>query len=289
VSVRVVEVSGVATVQDLGRPGLAHQGVPRGGAADALSLRLANRAVGNAEGAAAVECTMGRLVVEAEAECLVVASSGARAFEPVRLRMGEAIEVSPDPGLCRVYLAVSGGIDVPVVLGSRSTLVGAGLGGLEGRRLSVGDRLALGRDGAELRSVPAHLRAMADFTKRRRALRVTREAAEASLPNGLLRVSGHSDRVGVRLERVGGGEPIDTGPSRGTLYGTIQAPSSGEFIVLGPDGPTTGGYAVVGTVIAADLPAVGQLAPGQWIGFEVVDRAEAVRLLGERERVMREF
>jgi biotin-dependent carboxylase-like uncharacterized protein len=278
-SLRVVSVSGVATVQDLGRPGHAHQGVPPGGAADALSLRTANRVAGNADRAAGVEVSMGRIEVEAVAPVTVVRTSGERAFEAIRLRAGEAMRVSPDAGLCRAYLAVAGGVDVPNVMGSRSTLASAGLGGFDGRALRVGDKMRIGGPRSEPHAMPSHVRAMVDFAERRRVLRVVTDGAEAGLPAGLWRVSPSSDRVGVRLGRSGRGGAIGTGPSRGVLHGTIQAPSTGELVILGPDGPTTGGYATVGTVIAADLPAVGQVLPGQWVRLEVVGREKAVELL----------
>lgn len=281
-SLRVVEVSGVSTVQDMGRSGHAHEGVPASGAADTLSLHVANRAAGNAGDAAGIEVAFGRLVIEATAPCVVVSSGGARAFEAIGVEAGEVIRVAPDSGLGRAYLAVAGGVDVTPVLGSRSTLASAGIG----KPLAVGDVLPVGEAGGAAVDVPAWLRAMVDFAVRRRVLRVVRDGAGTPLPQGVLRVSPRSDRVGVRLERGGGRAAIETGPSRGTLFGTIQAPSSGELIVLGPDGPTTGGYAVAGTVIAADLPAVGQLAPGHWVGFEVVERAEAVAVLRDRARAL---
>lgn len=271
-SVRVAEVGGVATVQDLGRPGHAHEGVPASGAADGLSLRLANRVAGNGDGAAAIEATPGRITLHAIENITLVCSAGPRAFEPVVLSAGQVATFAPDPGLCRAYVAVAGGIDVPLVLGSRSTLSSAGFGGLNGRALCAGDVLPVGKPLAGRRDMPTHVRALADFAVRSRVLRVVVDGAEAVLPRGLLRVSPRGDRVGIRLEGTGCGLPIETGPSRGVLHGTIQAPSSGELVLLGPDGPTTGGYATVGTVISADLPALGQLLPGQWVRFEVVER-----------------
>ncbi|MEQ8317062.1 MAG: biotin-dependent carboxyltransferase family protein [Phycisphaerales bacterium] len=285
-SLRVVSCRGVATVQDMGRPGHASIGVPAGGAADALSLRIANLAVGNAEGAAGLEVCLGAVECRAEAPCTVVVSAGDAAFETRALRVGEAIVVRPAAGRARAYLAVAGGIDVPEVLGSRSTFKAAGFGGLAGRAVRAGDVLPIGKTRGNGRDVPLHVRAMVDFALRRRVLRVVSDGAEAELPRGVLRVSPRGDRVGVRLMRMGGGDAIATGPSRGVLHGTIQAPSAGEFVVLGPDGPTTGGYATIGTVIAADLPAVGQLVPGQWVGFEAVGREEAVALLSAREETL---
>lgn len=285
-SLRVVELSGVASVQDLGRPGHAHEGVPAGGAADSLSLRAANRIAGNADGAAGIELAMGRVTVEATRSIVAVCSSGGRAFEAIELGVGTSIEFGPDDGLSRSYLAVAGGVDVPMVLGSRSTLGGAGFGGLQGGPLEVGDALPVGGAQREPDGLPSHGRAMLELALRSRLLRVVTDGAEAEMPTGLLRVSPKSDRVGIRLDRCGDGEPIETGPSRGVLHGTIQAPSSGELVVLGPDGPTTGGYATVGTVIAADLPAVGQLVPGQWMRLEAVQRQEALELLAQQHSTL---
>lgn len=285
-SLRVIDVSGVASVQDLGRPGHAHQGVPAGGAADALSLRAANGIAGNADGAAGIEVTMGRIEVEAIEAVTVVPSSGGHAFQAIRLGVGETVMVSPEAGLCRAYLAVAGGVDVPVVLGSRSTLAGARFGGMDGRALRAGDELPVGEPAGDSQSMPSRVRAMVDLAVQSRVLRVVPDGSEAEMPAGLLRVSPNSDRAGVRLDRAGRGEPIESGPSRGVLHGTIQAPSADELVILGPDGPTTGGYATVGTIIAADLPAVGQLVPGQWVRLERVDREEATRVLRDREAVL---
>lgn len=285
-SLRVVSCRGVATVQDLGRPGHTHAGVPTSGAADTLSLRIANLAAGNAEGAAGLEVCMGAVECRAEAPCTVVVSAGTAAFEVTALREGEVIVAQPAPGLARAYLAVAGGIDVPEVLGSRSTFEAAGFGGLAGRAVRAGDVLPIGEPRGLGRDVPLGVRAMVDFALRRRVLRVVTDGAEAELPPGVLQVSPRGDRVGARLIRIGGGDAIATGPSRGVLHGTIQAPSAGEFVVLGPDGPTTGGYATIGTVIAADLPAVGQLVPGQWVGFEAISRDEAVAALLAREETL---
>lgn len=285
-SFRVVELSGAASVQDLGRPGHAHEGVPASGAADSLSLRVANRIVGNTDAAAGIELAMGRMRVEATRPVAVACSSGVRAFEVVELDAGESIDFGPDEGLCRAYLAVAGGVDVPVVLDSRSTLASAGFGGYRGRPLKLGDVLPVGVPEREPAALPSHVRAMVERALQSRVLRMVLDGAEAEMPSGLLRVSPKSDRAGVRMERVGGGEAIETGPSRGVLHGTIQAPSTGELVILGPDGPTTGGYATVGTVIAADLPTVGQLLPGQWLRLEAIGRESALDLLHRQQETL---
>lgn len=294
-SLLVERVTGVASVQDAGRPGHAHEGVPAGGAADGLSLRLANLAVGNAPAAAGVELAAGRLQVRALARCVVAASAGAGAYRPVVLEEGQALAVAPGPGCLRAYLAVAGGVDVPVVLGSRSTLVLAGLGGLDGRPLRAGDVLAVGRADARPersgRMIPHWVQAMAAQAIGRRVLRIVLDAADGPPPAGLLQVTPRSDRVGLRLAVPVGqasghaDEPSDR-PSRAAVYGTVQRPAAGELVLLGPDGPTTGGYPTVGTVAAVDLPAVGQLVPGQWLALRTIEREQAVALLAERERVL---
>ena len=282
-SLRIVDAAGVATVQDFGRPGHAHAGAPVGGAADTLSLGLANWAVGNTPGVAALEIAMGALTIEAAEPIVIVASCGPRAFQAIGLHKGERHAIAPTAGLARAYLAVAGGIEVPEVLGSRSTLASAGLGGHDGRALRAGDVLATGTAASSTRRVPPPLRAMVDLAVRQRTLRIITENAEAGAPAGLLRVSARSDRVGVRLEAPGERPmPEPLAHSRGVVHGTIQMPSANELVVLGPDGPTTGGYPTVGTVIAADLPAVGQLAPGQWLRLESVSREVALELLRSR-------
>jgi len=279
-SLRIVEVVGEASVQDLGRPGYAHEGVPRGGAADTLSLRLMNLVVGNVPQAAGIELAMGLLTIEAVGPLVVATSSGPDAFEAMALEAGRRFTITPDAGLARAYLAVAGGVDVPVVLGARATLKSAQLGGHEGRALRIGDALPVGAAVEPPRRVTASRRAMVGLAARQRVVRITDDGAEARAPRGLLRVAPRSDRVGVRLDvAVGSAMPQPLAHSRGVMPGTIQMPSPDELVILGPDGPTTGGYPTVGTVIAADLPAVGQLCPGQWMSFETVSREEALRAL----------
>ena len=277
-SLRITRVTGLATVQDLGRPGHAHEGLPASGAADPLSLRLTNLAVGNGVDRAGVEVALGSLVVEAERRCRVVVSCGERALEPIDFDAGQNIEIMPEAGLSRAYLAVAGGIDTVPVLGSRSTLLGAGLGGFEGRPLRVGDPLRVGVESGEPMRITPAIRAWARFEVSRRVLRVVTDGAEAELPMGLMRVLPSSDRVGIRLATPSSPSGVHETMhrSRGVLHGTIQMPSPTELVILGPEGPTTGGYPTIGTIIAADLPAVGQLMPRQWVRFEAIPREEAI-------------
>ncbi|KAB2380989.1 5-oxoprolinase subunit C family protein [Actinomadura montaniterrae] len=279
--IEVVRPGPLATVQDLGRPGLAHLGVPRSGAADERALRLANRLVGNPEGAACVEFTFGggsvRFHVDAWVAvtgaplpvCIDGRTHGTNA--PCHVRRGAVLELStPSLGL-RSYLAVRGGITVDSVLGSRSTDLLSGLGPAPlspGTRLPVGPAANLGAITVDVAPVPRMpetpvLRILAGprgdwFT----------DDAMATLTSTPYQVSPDSNRVGVRLDgpplaRSRGGEL----GSEGMVTGSIQVPPSGLPIIFLADHPTTGGYPVVAVLAAASVPDAAQLRPGQHVRF----------------------
>jgi KipI family sensor histidine kinase inhibitor len=295
--VEVVDGGLLTTVQDLGRFGHRRQGVAWAGAMDAPALRAANRLVGNAPGAAALEC--------------VVAGPELRFLAPVRLAVtgadlgavlhrddmgpwpvprGSVVLARPGNRLsfigrrsgCRAYVALAGGIDVPVVLGSRSTDLGAGFGGLAGRALRAGDRLSV----SPRRGEPSEA---AEPTPRAgpATLRVTRGPQEEHLSAASVArflaaeyaVTAASDRIGYRLQGPGleharGGEIV----SDGMVPGSVQVPPDGQPIVAMADGPTTGGYPKVATVLGVDLPLLAQLVPGEGtVRFVEVSVEEAQR------------
>jgi len=301
-AITVVQPGLFTTIQDLGRPGYRAAGVPLSGAADRPSLRLANLLVGNPDDAAAIECTLLGPTLRFERDSLVALVGGDFPGLPTgvatRVAAGTELSIGHATGGCRGYLAVAGGIDVNPVLGSRSTLVVAGLGGCAGRPLRVGDRLAATDDGGNETSVAERgPRACAQGldvvdVPRRAATRVLRiipgEHAEAfggaAWARGF-RASSRSDRMGVRLE----GEPL---PGAGAFAGmasvavfpgTVQVPPDGQPIVLLADAQTIGGYPVLGQVIAADLPQAAQLRPGDELRFQPVSLAEARIALREQE------
>lgn len=271
--IEVIAPGPYSTIQDLGRPGYAHLGVPRSGAADLPSLRLANRLVGNAEGAAAVELTFGgaRLrfldgawVAVTGAECPVGPAGGMNApfwvAAGVELRIG-----APRQGL-RTYLAVRGGLRVEETLGSRST---DSLSGLGPAPLKAGTLLPVGAAHGEITVDLAPVAPPRD-----KVLRVVPGPRDDwfAEPRELFaepyEVTQDSNRVGVRLRgrelrRVREGEL----PSEGMVAGAIQVPPSGQPIVFLADHPPTGGYPVVGVVRARDLPLVAQLRPGERVRF----------------------
>jgi biotin-dependent carboxylase-like uncharacterized protein len=269
-----------STVQDRGRPGWASIGVPRSGAADLASHDLANRLVGNRPEAAAVEVTLGGLRIRAEASALV-AITGAPARltvdgrpapmnAPFLLPAAGLLELGLPPRGLRTYLAVRGGIDVPPVLGSRSSDTLSGLGP---RPLAAGDRLPIGGLAGDEPFVDV---APVAGPAERAVLRVLpgprRDwlAAEAwsALTGNDWTVSSDSDRVGVRLTgpRLARARDEEL-PSEGLVTGAVQVPPDGAPVLFLADHPVTGGYPVLAVVVTADVAAAGQLRPGDSVRF----------------------
>lgn len=273
---RVLRTGPLTLVEDLGRPGYGAVGVGRSGAADRSSLRLANRAVGNPEGAAGLEVLLGGLELEVVGGPVTLCVTGAPA--PVRVgrrqvgssyvvtaRAGDVVRLGAPPIGLRSYVAVRGGIAVPPVLGSRSRDVLAGLGP---EPLAVGDELPVGR--ATGAPPAADLLPPLPWSEvvELRVVRGPRDAwlADAdALTATTWAVSGESDRVGVRLL----GDPLahrDAGrqlPSEGVRRGAVQVPPGGEPVLLLADHPVTGGYPVAGVVVDADVDLAAQARPGQ--------------------------
>jgi biotin-dependent carboxylase-like uncharacterized protein len=294
-ALRVEHPGLLATVQDLGRPGLAALGVPLSGALDADSARLANRLVGNPDESAVVEMTVSGARFEA-LDDVVVAAAGAwmparlngaeaPAGRSVRLRPGDRLEFGPAADGCRTYLAAAGGIDVAPVLGSRSTQMSPGFGGLGGRALRKGDLLKVGPAPgvSPQRSVPPAGLARFPRPARVRVLPGLQEelfsgtAIEAFL-GSTWRASSRSNRLGVRLEggTIAPARQAEI-PPEAVVPGSIQVPAGGEPIVLLAEGPVTGGYPKIAVAISADLPVLAQLRPGDPVRFERTTLAQAAR------------
>jgi len=262
--ITVVAVSGLVTVQDGGRPGHMHEGVPPGGPLVPELLARANAAVGNEEHEAGLEL-FGALTLAGNAGTQVASDDGV----PVELGSREAWSVGVAGARVR-YVAVRGGIDVARVLGGRGTLLGAGLGGHEGRALRRGDVLPVGERGTARRRPPPaapELDAAIVVVPGPDLERFEPGALDVLLASEF-RVDPRSDRVGVRLtgpglRRVGD----DLGASSPMLRGAIQVPLSGEPIVLGPDHPTTGGYPVLAVVVVASQGALGARPVGGCVRF----------------------
>ena len=278
--IEIVDPGPLATVQDLGRRGYAHLGVGRSGAADRPSHTLANRLVGNAEGAATVETTFGGLRLRAEDDVLLAVTGATSPVllggapqalnAPLRLTPGvELVLGAPERGL-RNYLAVRGGLAVAPVLGSRSTDLLSGIGPAP---LRAGDRLPVGRD-----TVGDPLVDQAPVTPPDTAptLRVLpgprRDRFDAATWTSLLgttwTTSPDSNRIAVRLGGPALGGAVEADPRSAPLVpGAVQVPSGARPLVFLADHPVTGGYPVLAVVVEADLPAAAQLRPGQPVRF----------------------
>jgi len=266
---RVVAAPAGATIQDAGRPGQLGRGIPPSGPLDPVAHARANLAVGNPPGAAAVEVPLGSMVLVAEGE-LVVSIDG----EPARgVADGSKIEVAAAASAVR-YLAVQGGIDVPIVLGARATLLVARFGGLEGRTLKRGDRFPAG-DPQRASAQPA-LEAIEREPEGVTSLEIDAgphldrfpPGALDALLRGAFRVSRLGDRVGVRLE--GARVPRDGADVAGPVpmrRGAVQVSTDGTPIVLGPDHPVTGGYPVIAVVRRASQRALARLRPERALRF----------------------
>ncbi|QYM80157.1 biotin-dependent carboxyltransferase family protein [Horticoccus luteus] len=284
------------TVQDLGRTGHRHEGVPLSGAADRLALRLANLLVGNAENAAALEVTLtGPELVFADDR--LVAIGGGRfaereSWHPFHVSAGERVALGPLVAGCRAIVAISGGIEVPVVLGSRSTCLRAGFGGWQGRVLHEGDVLPLGSASAgklepHWRLDPQVLPAYGEHVVVRVIPGAQAEEFSGAWLANEFRVSARSDRMGVRLDgaalvRASTAELV----SSPVAPGTVQVPPGGQPIVLLADAQTMGGYPRVAHVIDVDLPLVANVKPGDTIRFRTVTLEEGHRLWREREQTI---
>ena len=296
-ALRVLAPGLMTTLQDLGRPGFQHLGVPVSGALDHVSLRAANLLVGNAAGVGALEIAYQGPTLRVEADSVRIAVAGGRApidilppdsdgsagrrlapYESVRLRHGDLLRIGALAGSAVAYLAVEGGFDIAPVLGSQSTLIRAAIGGFEGRALRAGDVLPL-KQGAAAERDEVMLPPI-DLSSPGRVRVVLGPQDDHFTPAGLrtllestYTVSQASDRMGMRLE----GPPLEHSSkgynivSDGIAHGSIQVPGNGLPIILLADRQTTGGYPKIAAVISADIPALGRLMPGARITFEAVD------------------
>lgn len=279
-SLTVLDAGPMTTVQDLGRRGFAHLGVPRSGALDAEAAGYANRLVGNSVDAAVLETTLGGVAVRVDGQVSVAVTGAPAAVsvegrprpfaETFTVRRGETVTVGPAQSGLRSYLAFSGGVDVPPVLGSRSTDTLSGLGP---PRLTAGMNLPLGEPvgsphGVDVPVVHGHPDSVRVRIVPGPRLDWFAEDVLGLLSSATYTVSADSNRVGVRLE----GAPLTRResrelPSEGLVLGAVQVPASGQPLVFLNDHPTTGGYPVVGVVAAEDLGMCAQLRPGSRLRF----------------------
>ena len=287
--IEVLRAGACDLVIDLGRPGWGAQGVPAGGAADPEALAAANALVGNALDAAGLEfaivgprlrfprgATVALTGATARATCAGGAVPGSQTLV---LGAGETLEIGPLVSGSRCWLAVAGGIDVEPVLGSASTFLPGGFGGCEGRRLRAGDTLAVkdAEPDVRLRRAYAPPQTACLRVIPGPQLAYAEEAGIVAFFKSGYRVT-ECDRRGIRLSGPTVGMRGSDGRSQGVLPGAVQVPPDAQPIILGWDGPVTGGYPVIATVASADWAALAQLRAGDAVRFTTVD-VEAARAL----------
>jgi len=319
-SVRVHRAGILSTLQDRGRYGYQRFGMPAGGVMDEHSHRLANLLVGNAEEEATLEFTLAGPRLEFTDLTLIAICGGDFAptiggqevpvSRPVLVRPGTVLDLAVCRLGCRAYLAVAGGFDVPVVMGSKSTYLPASIGGFEGRALRRGDELPSRRAPATLYpglhralqtqeafacpkwSVHANAALLAHDHHRIRFMQgrhfaLFSESSQAQFVGAEFRIGANSDRMGYRLEgpELTSSEPGEILPEA-VAFGSIQVPPDGKPIVLMANRQTTGGYPLIGEVASVDLPLLAQLPPGDTLRFEPITLEQSQQLYLQREREM---
>lgn len=299
-SLRIEQPGMLSLLQDAGRFGQHGIGLTTGGPLDAVAFRWANRLLGNAEGATAIEVSFGGLVLIATADTrvcltgavmpLTIDAEPRDAWTTHTVREGQRIELGFAERGCRAYLAASGGFDIPASFGSSATVLREGIGGLAGDKLQPGDELPCAVDiSSDHFTLPADLRPIygAEAT-----LRVVPGYQQSHFPRVEQRrfyhapytVSDRCDRMGYRLEGPAVSCDIEGILSEGICHGAIQVPADGQPIVLMNDRQTIGGYPKIGAAYGGDTGVLAQLRPGDRVQFTPisVEQAHAQRLLDER-------
>lgn len=314
-TIEVIHPGLATSIQDLGRPGYYHLGIPISGAMDRLSLKSANLLVGNDEGAACLEAVFLGPKLEFTRDALV-AVTGAElppridgepqpTWAAFAVKAGQTLSFDYLKAGARAYVAVAGGIDVPMMLGSRSTYAIGALGGVGGRAIQAGDSLPVGEatGGREGRSVPPPLRRGNGSPAVLRVLpglywhRITEESQHSFFAD-TWKVAPEADRMGYRfrsgrpMQFVERAQPFGAGSDPSNItdacypYGSIQIPGGSEPIVLHRDAVSGGGYFMVGAVISADMDLIGQLQPNTETRFVEVDMAAALVARHERSAML---
>jgi antagonist of KipI len=301
--IRILDAGPQTTVQDLGRTGRMRYGIPPSGPVDRFAFVLANRLLGNPDAAAALECTLmgpgfettavGAVAVTGADMPVTVNGQDAPGWATIAVKPGDVVKLGAARTGVRAYIGFAGGLDVPLVLGSRSTYLRGRVGGLQGRALRKGDELELFPSGSVTARRVAR-RDIPDYTGEPTVRAVLGPQADRFTQEGLRALFGgryemlpQSDRMGSRLrgpriEHARGHDII----SDGIALGSIQVPGDGQPIVLLVDRQSTGGYTKAATICSSDIWRVGQARPGQWLRFQSIDVEEAHRLLRESDTAL---
>lgn len=304
--IRIIKPGFLTTIQDRGRFHYQKWGVPTAGAMDVYALRVGNMLVGNDESEGCLEITIQGPVIEFLEPGLVALTGadlgaslnekGREPWESFRVKKGDYLRFTGVKNGCRAYLAVAGGLDVPTVMGSKSTYLRGQVGGIDGRALCAGDVLGIklrGKCDAMPKAIPAEYR---NIQVNPQIIRVvlgpqedafTEEGIKTFLQSEY-KVTNESDRMGCRLE----GPRIQYGSdpgiiSDGIAMGSVQVPGNGSPIVLMADRQTTGGYAKIATVITPDLWKIAQAKTGDSIRFSSISLARANAVYREYENMIR--
>lgn len=302
-SITVLNPGLLTTVQDLGRVGYQQFGVSVSGVMDPRAATLANILVGNPDGEAVLECTMMGPQLQFDQDNCIAITGGdlgptldgqpIATYRAIQVKAGQVLRFTAPKTGCRAFIAFAGGLDIPEVMGSRSTYMKAKIGGFQGRKLEKGDVIGFRAPQAELKNMP--IRAMApEFVPRPQyTIRVvlgpqddyfTQEGIDTFL-NEVYTVTPEFDRMGCRMEgpviqHKDGGDII----SDGIAFGAIQVPSAGKPIVMLCDRQTTGGYTKIANVISMDFRILAQLKAGDKVRFEKVSvQAAQDALLTQRQ------
>ena len=310
--IRILNGGFLTTVQDMGRYGSQETGMAVSGVMDTRAAALADILVGNDENEAVLEVTMMGPTMEFTEDELIAVTGGDLGakldgkplprYEAVLIKAGQTVSFGGMYGGSRAYVAFAGGLDVPVVMGSRSTNLKAKIGGIEGRRLGAGDEIGFRSPKTWLPSMAARKLPIPELSSREHTLRVvmgpqddcfTEEGIAAFLGSAYT-ISNEYDRMGCRMEgpvitHKNGGDIITDGIS----FGAVQVPSHGNPIVMMADHQTTGGYTKIACVISVDLPELAQCMPGHTVRFKKVGIEEAQELYcqwkAELERLKKEL
>ena len=315
-SIKVKSAGLATTIQDLGRPGYYHLGIPIGGAMDRFALRCANLLVGNSEDAAGLEAVFMGPELEFTSDTTIAVTGGElppkidgevkETWTAINVKAGQVLSFDYIRNGARAYIAVAGGIDTPPALGSRSTYPIGALGGVEGRAIQPDDILPLGNNSASVgdgRSIPENLRRKPSNPAELRVItglywhRITESSGETFFDE-TWKVALEADRMGYRfkggsaLEFVEREPPFGAGSDPSNItdacypYGSIQVPSGTEPIILHRDAVSGGGYFMVGTVISADMDLIGQLQPHTETQFVKVNIYTALAARRDRSAML---
>ncbi|MDK2798469.1 MAG: antagonist of KipI [Clostridiales bacterium] len=306
-AIRVIKPGILTTVQDLGRKGYQQYGMSVAGAMDSFALQAANLMVGNPREEAGLEITFPGFEAEFLCDCVIAVTGGDLGakineryiprWKSIYVYKGSRIIFGKLGEGCRAYLAIAGGIEVPVIMGSKSTYLRGKIGGYKGRKLAADDILQIGKlNKAQMQMVGKRL-PIVDIPKYKQPCKVrvvlgpqqdafTKKSIQTFLTQPY-KVGQESDRMGYRLEgpKLEHIEKADI-ISDGIPLGAVQVPGHGTPIIMLADRQTTGGYTKIATVVSVDISKLAQLRPGDEIRFEQVDVEEAHKLLKKQEDIL---